>query len=394
MVSRSYERRPAKKSLANEVLAVAMVALAILLLLSLVTYDPKDLSWNSTGPDHAPSNLIGQVGAHVSDFLLQLFGLAAFAIPILLGLLGGRYFFSDGHVPRRKLIGSILMVVALAGFLALFPDIGLGLAKNSRNGGAGGFLIKEALASLMNTAGAAIVLTAATILTLILTMEISLSGVFGVIADKLKMDERPGVFAKLRDWWIERRIARRAQAALRHQHRLENRRVEETRRIEPEVSARRVEVSGHPAARRSEHQASNAEHDTTPIHAPASLSTAPQTQAAPSNSTAANVEEAEQPARRMAFPRLRARAASIESSKPADPNLDPDVAEMVATASIVRTVPSTVVSSAKLGGTARQRKPEVGGASGYTLPAIDILDPPIGHHEEDEDELRERATAL
>jgi S-DNA-T family DNA segregation ATPase FtsK/SpoIIIE len=100
MAVRSYDRKPSKKPLANEVLAVVMVALAILLLLSLVTYDPRDLSWNSSGPERPPSNLIGQLGAHISDFLLQVFGLASLVVPVLVGATGARYFFSEGARAR------------------------------------------------------------------------------------------------------------------------------------------------------------------------------------------------------------------------------------------------------------------------------------------------------
>jgi S-DNA-T family DNA segregation ATPase FtsK/SpoIIIE len=397
MVSRSYERRPAKKSLGNEVLAVVMVALAILLLLSLVTYDPKDLSWNSVGPDHAPANLIGQVGAHVSDFLLQMFGLASFAIPILLGLLGVRYFFSDGRVPRKKLIGSVLMVVALSGFLALFPDIGVGLVKNARNGGAGGYLIKEGLASLMNTAGAAIVLTAATILTLVLAMEVSLSGAVQIIGRKLNLGDWQRTLERSRNWWIERRIARRARVAVQQQERLEQRRVAQAKQAETAERSLRNEPVEIATPRRL--AAINPTPDAAPRAEPAMAAAAPLPAAAvdtpttESNGSAAKDDDTP-PARRLAVSTLRARAQSLEHSRAGDPDLDPDVAEMVATASIVRTVPSTVVSGAKLSGSPKHRRTHASGPLGYALPSLDLLEAPIGHHEEDEDELRERATTL
>ena len=400
MVSRSYERKPARKSLGNEVLAVVMVALAILLLLSLVTYNPTDLSWNSVGPEHPPTNLIGQAGAHISDFLLQLFGLASFAIPFLLGLLGVRFFFSDGRVPRKKLVGSGLLVIALAGFLALFPDIGAGLVKNARNGGAGGYLIKEGLASLMNTAGAAIVLTAATILTLMLAMEVSLSGVVGLVGRKLGLGEGQRPLEHIRIWWIERRIARRARMALREQTRLEQRqRVDQPRRSDATTeSSRRVDTAEIVTSRRAAAvPAADAGQQADPVlstAAPASsASVAVPTADSQLEPNGAGAKEDEAPARRMAVSSSRARAQSLEQSRAGDADLDPDVAEMVATASIVRTVPSTVTGT-KLGGPPKQRRTHASGPLGYTLPSLDLLDAPIGHHEEDEDELRERATTL
>src|SRR5215471_16148263 len=175
--------KPASRPVSAEVLAVVLIALAALLLLSLATYNPKDLSWNSTGPGHPPSNLIGRFGAYVSDFFIQLFGPASFSIPLLMGAIALRTLLGgDPVLPPRKIAGSALLLAALSGFLALFPEIGISILKNSHNGGVAGYLIEGGLAHIMNTAGAAIVLTATTLLTLMLAMEISLHRLGAVLA--------------------------------------------------------------------------------------------------------------------------------------------------------------------------------------------------------------------
>ena len=77
MSTKSRTKSSPKKSLANEVLAVVMSAAAVLLLLSLFSYDPHDPSPNLVTAQREPHNLIGPVGAFISDVFLQWFGLAA-----------------------------------------------------------------------------------------------------------------------------------------------------------------------------------------------------------------------------------------------------------------------------------------------------------------------------
>src|SRR5260370_12426811 len=114
MPIRDRAKKPARRSLANEVVAVVLIALAVLVLLSLVTYNPKDSSWNSIGPDHSPSNIIGRVGAYLSDFFLQLFGLAPFSLPILLVAIAISSFFGDDRaLPTRTATHTASLLLPL-----------------------------------------------------------------------------------------------------------------------------------------------------------------------------------------------------------------------------------------------------------------------------------------
>ena len=62
----------------NEGIGFVYLALGIAIILSLVSYRPADLSWNTVGISVKPLNLIGKAGAHASDLLLQLGGSASF----------------------------------------------------------------------------------------------------------------------------------------------------------------------------------------------------------------------------------------------------------------------------------------------------------------------------
>jgi len=98
---------------------------------------------------------------------------------------------------------------------------------------------------------------------------------------------------------------------------------------------------------------------------------------------------------------LRARTAKLEQaragqSRASEIVMDPEVAEMISTASIVRTAPAEKVEqkAAKQQDVRRKNIIETSTGETYKLPATDLLETPIGHHEEAEEELRERATIL
>jgi S-DNA-T family DNA segregation ATPase FtsK/SpoIIIE len=67
----------------QEALGICLFSCALFILLSLLTYDRSDPSWN-TAVDGSVHNLGGVYGAKLSDFLIQLIGVASFAIVIIL----------------------------------------------------------------------------------------------------------------------------------------------------------------------------------------------------------------------------------------------------------------------------------------------------------------------
>jgi S-DNA-T family DNA segregation ATPase FtsK/SpoIIIE len=63
-------------------------ALALILLVALVTYDRNDPSFATTGEPGPLSNAIGPFGAHLSGLLVLMFGAPAFLFPIMIGFAG------------------------------------------------------------------------------------------------------------------------------------------------------------------------------------------------------------------------------------------------------------------------------------------------------------------
>jgi S-DNA-T family DNA segregation ATPase FtsK/SpoIIIE len=105
----------------REVFGVLLLLFGLYSLISLVSYDAHDPSWaNVTSPGYKARNFGGRVGASLSEASLQLFGLAAFLLPFLLGYLGIRTLVPRGE-PRllRTLGGGLFFLLLLSSLSSL-----------------------------------------------------------------------------------------------------------------------------------------------------------------------------------------------------------------------------------------------------------------------------------
>jgi len=109
--------KPKKHSYLNDVLALAVLALAVLLFLSLVSHASSDPSLNSTGfgGNNRTHNWIGPVGAYLSDLLIQAIGISAYIFPALVSVAAWRIYQSESLKPSvRRIVGFVLFVASLS----------------------------------------------------------------------------------------------------------------------------------------------------------------------------------------------------------------------------------------------------------------------------------------
>ncbi|MBZ5648817.1 MAG: DNA translocase FtsK [Acidobacteriia bacterium] len=109
----------------NELIGFLLFVSAILLFLALASYSPLDRSINTAAPTPTSSparNWIGLFGAVTSDLLLQGFGIGIFLLPVMLGMLGARWFKSRTvSSPGAKFAGALALLIFVPGMLALLP---------------------------------------------------------------------------------------------------------------------------------------------------------------------------------------------------------------------------------------------------------------------------------
>ena len=126
------------RSHGSEFAAVIFFAVAVFLLLCLISYDPRDPSLNVATTRPHVSNLCGLIGSHVSDAMVQLLGVSALLIPLGLVVLCLRVFVP----PRLPLRGpeAFSIVLLVSATSSLLDRFGLGPVLNFPREQAGGTL--------------------------------------------------------------------------------------------------------------------------------------------------------------------------------------------------------------------------------------------------------------
>ena len=116
---------PTRNRRLNEIIGLTVLVGAGLLLLALASYTPSDPSFNTVGAyvtGRLAHNWTGMVGAYLSDVMLQLIGVAAFFLPLVLGRLGLCWMRSrPAGSPMAKTVGLAMWVAFAPAAIALLP---------------------------------------------------------------------------------------------------------------------------------------------------------------------------------------------------------------------------------------------------------------------------------
>ena len=145
---------PTSNARLNEACAVVFLFVGLFLLVSLASYQPIDSSLNTASFATKPANLTGQGGAYISDFLLQILGLGAYAIPALILLLGWKWIqSSEIRAPFVRTLGAVMILASTCSMLG-FASQWRPIAGMIPAGGLAGLLMADALIASMNLTGA------------------------------------------------------------------------------------------------------------------------------------------------------------------------------------------------------------------------------------------------
>ena len=114
---------PTSSKRLNEVTGFVFLGAGILLLLSLVSYNALDPSWDTARGRVHSLNLVGPFGAHLADLFLQAFGGAAFLFPFLAFAAGWKWIRSEIiETPIVRLLGFLLFLACFSAAISLFPN--------------------------------------------------------------------------------------------------------------------------------------------------------------------------------------------------------------------------------------------------------------------------------
>jgi DNA segregation ATPase FtsK/SpoIIIE, S-DNA-T family len=192
----------------NECVGLLLLTLAVLCGLSLISFNPDDPSFNiSRNPhfDSRPTNFVGFAGAYAADTFFQLWGYAAFLIPVFLGVYAF-YWLASWPVQSFgiRLAGMILMLFTLSASFSLAPSFPL-VRENLPAGGLFGIVFGDALEASLNRAGTIIVLTALVLISLFLSTTFSFTWAAGFLKSRF------GFVSVLAERWAERKALKLAE---------------------------------------------------------------------------------------------------------------------------------------------------------------------------------------
>jgi S-DNA-T family DNA segregation ATPase FtsK/SpoIIIE len=252
---------PTRNRRLNELIGLVVLAFATLLLLALASYHPTDPSFNTVGPGPI-RNWIGPTGAYASDLLLQVVGVSAFLLPLLLIGLGWTWMRSrPAGSPVAKLVGLVLSMVfapALFGLLPDHPHFPYGLPVE----GLLGRIVAAFLIRWLNYPGACIVTVT------LVAVALYLSTTFSFNTAREWLGVKFAFFLAWRDRWRNWRIRRARQHELRAAAKLDKLREKELRKARKaaEKSAKAQEQAA--GSRRKEEKAEEAAALPEPVARP------------------------------------------------------------------------------------------------------------------------------
>ncbi len=190
------EKQDAESRLCRRVFGALLFPVALFPLLSLITYDWRDISWLNVPPLDPPANLIGVAGAWSVFIGYSLLGLALWLVPFLVLLLS--FMLLSGRNLRigRRSAWMGLFMVALCCLLQLggetvFAGILEHLNMKPNAGGAVGYwLMTRLLARWFSPVGGGMLMLSIMLLAFLMTL--GLRNVFRVLM-------------RMAGWWDERR---------------------------------------------------------------------------------------------------------------------------------------------------------------------------------------------
>jgi len=164
-----------RSNLKREVLGISLLALAVLLALSLISFNADDISFNNQPSEpQKTANLAGLVGSYLADIFFQAFGLTAFLWPFVLAFFALRLFRSS------EISVSPLKAICWAGlFLAVSGLLSLGLGKvnllgaSMDSGGALGKILATTGERFLNLTGAILLLALVLVVSMMVITNLS-----------------------------------------------------------------------------------------------------------------------------------------------------------------------------------------------------------------------------
>jgi S-DNA-T family DNA segregation ATPase FtsK/SpoIIIE len=182
----------------KEILGVILLFTLVFTAVSLLSYDPSDPCINYVRASGEIRNLFGLAGAHVAGFLIAVFGLGAFWVPIVLLVITLHVFKAYSRLTILvALAGGLLLMVTTGGLLSMHQTDYSVFGKRFSSGGALGIPLARIVQDWVNTTGGLIFLLTIWIIAFIMTTRLSLLALLKWLTSVCR-----GLFSRTKAAWM------------------------------------------------------------------------------------------------------------------------------------------------------------------------------------------------
>ena len=221
----------AERNIKREVRGIIFLALAIFLLICLVSYDRLDPSLNVSSDRVRVANYAGPVGAYAADILILFFGLVAYLLPaVLLVAAFSDFLQREVDAVYTKVTGSLLLLLSACGFVDLFIsdwNVDSKLADGAMKqftldaGGWIGHSLDALLQSSVGYAGTVLILGTVLVLACLLLVQLSLGKTLELLGGRISAAARSIRVGLQRKVESEMKVRERKKVIQKHIERVE-----------------------------------------------------------------------------------------------------------------------------------------------------------------------------
>jgi len=169
----------------NEIRLIFLLAVAVTVFVSLITFNPDDIKFLTSDPNSIKNNVVGFIGAYLAWGLYFLMGYAAYAVPIFIALWGIVYLFEKKHTKvHLRLFGSSFSVIAIS---SIFSIVGIqAVTFRFQRGGIIGLASSDFLLKYLGTVGTFITISVLFLLSFLISSDFLLFPFIGWIFTVIK----------------------------------------------------------------------------------------------------------------------------------------------------------------------------------------------------------------
>ena len=166
-----------------EVIGIILCVITCFIFMSLISYDPADMPFNTTEPNTIAVNYAGLTGAYIAFGLLSVFGVAAYILPFAFLVISLLYFFGANHFNfLKKLLQSAVLQICGSCLLSLrwsnaFQHYIESINITGAGGLCGDFLIQRFFLIYLGNTGSFIILGSAAFISLSCLTELTVSNI-------------------------------------------------------------------------------------------------------------------------------------------------------------------------------------------------------------------------